>query len=115
MTDLILDAIREAVRDEIVLMRAELSALRAEIATTSARGLSPRDFAKASGLSLATVYRRLKDATLPYRRLGGRIIVSASALEPAPTCRLESPPVSNRREIEASVSGCRHHDAKRAR
>ncbi len=52
------------------------------------RYLSPQEFSRLSGLSLATVHRYLKKGRLPYRQPGGprsRILIPAVALEAAAT------------------------------
>ena len=43
--------------------------------------ISIRDFAIASGLSQATVMRRVKDGTFPSTKIGQRRLISYSALE----------------------------------
>jgi hypothetical protein len=51
----------------------------------SRRYLSPQEFSRLSGLSLATVHRYLKAGKLPYRQPGGhrtRILIPVDALEP---------------------------------
>jgi hypothetical protein len=84
MTDLLLDAIRAAVRTELSdALDARLGSLTEALrAATPARGLSPADFAAQSGLSTCTVRRRIKDGSLPHRRIGGRIVIPADALRP---------------------------------
>lgn len=80
MTDLLLDAIRSAVRDEL---RAQLGPLAEALkAAVPVRGYSPAEFAKLKGLSTATVYRRLADASLKHRKLGNRVVIPADALDP---------------------------------
>lgn len=64
---------------ELREVRAELEALR--------RALPPQlvsmaDAAKHLGLSLATVRRRVRDGTLPSRRIGRNVRVDLSAAHP---------------------------------
>jgi excisionase family DNA binding protein len=44
--------------------------------------LDPGEAAKALGVSLSTVRRRIKDGTLPVRRIGRSLRVDLSALNP---------------------------------
>src|SRR4051794_8036102 len=49
------------------------------------RYLSPQEFSRLSGLSLATVHRYLRKGKLPHRQPGGRrtrILIPVDALEP---------------------------------
>jgi excisionase family DNA binding protein len=39
---------------------------------------SPRELSDLTGLSSSTIARRLKDNTIPYTRLGRRILISAA-------------------------------------
>jgi hypothetical protein len=55
--------------------------------TTPKSYLSPGEFSRFSGLSLASVHRYLKNGRLPYRQPGGprgRILIPAGALETGP-------------------------------
>jgi hypothetical protein len=84
MTDLLMDAIRAAVRTELAtVLDARLGPLaKAMKAATPVRGLSPADFAAQSSLSTCTVRRRIKDGSLPHKRIGSRIVIPADALQP---------------------------------
>lgn len=67
-------------------MQAELRRLRAEIQGMR-RALPPalvppREAARALGLSLSSVRRRIADGSLPVRRLGGRVLVDLGQLHP---------------------------------
>lgn len=41
--------------------------------------------ARLSGLSLATIRRRVKDGSIPSRKIGGRVLIDLGALRPTPT------------------------------
>lgn len=43
--------------------------------------LSPREFAAATGLSLASVYHAIRDGEIPSARIGRRILIAVSTLE----------------------------------
>ena len=83
MTDLLLDAIRSAVRTELDAALAAhldplLVALRA--ATPPAQGLSVEEYARQHDVSTCTVRRLVADGSLPHTRLGRRIVIAAAAV-----------------------------------
>jgi len=79
VTDLLLDAIRSAVRTELdATLAPVLAALKA--AGPPARGLSVDEYATQHGVSPWTVRRRVADRTLPHQRIGRRIIIPADAM-----------------------------------
>jgi hypothetical protein len=65
--------------------------------------LSPAEFAAFSGLSLATVHRRLADGTLPKVQLGGkgcRITIPRSCLDASRAAK----PTPNHSPVSASTT-----------
>jgi excisionase family DNA binding protein len=81
MTDILVEAIRTAVRTELAGVETRiLEAVRAERETDET--LSPAEFAERAGISLCSTYRHLRAGTLPSRRVGRRIMIPASALRP---------------------------------
>ena len=80
MTDLLLDAIRSAVRAELdAALVPVLAALRATT-TLPARGLSPAEWAERAGVSVFTARRRIADGSLAHTRIGRRIVIAADAV-----------------------------------
>jgi hypothetical protein len=80
VTDLLLEAIRSAVRDEL---RAQLAPIVELVkGAVAVRGYSPAEFAKLKGISIATCYRRIADGTLAHRKIGGRVVIPGDALDP---------------------------------
>ena len=71
----------DALRAEVVSLRAEVAALRGALPPAL---LSPEQAAQHLGLSCSTIRRRIKDGSLPCRRVGRRILVDLGALRPAP-------------------------------
>lgn len=89
MTDGARPAVVIATLEEVVAaLRAELpavvrEAVRAEMGRRELPlDVSPARYAELSGLSLATVRRRIKDATLESKKVGGRVLVSTASLQP---------------------------------
>jgi excisionase family DNA binding protein len=83
MTDLLVEAIRSAVRAEIdASLAAHLEPLVAALraATPPARGLSPAEYAAQHGISVWTCRRLVADGSLPHSRLGKRICIPADAV-----------------------------------
>jgi len=62
---------------ELRELRAEMAALRA---SQSPRLVSPAEAARALGLSIATVRRRIADQTLPSRHIGRRVLVNLTTM-----------------------------------
>jgi hypothetical protein len=76
-----LDDVRAAIRAELPAL------LKVAIAEAMHRRdeppfVSPRRAVELSGLSLATVRRRIKDGTLESKKVGGRVLVSTASLNP---------------------------------
>jgi hypothetical protein len=94
--------LRALVRDAVVdVLRAELAGVRAQLEEVK-RALPPPlgDVARAAevtGLSPASVRRRIKDGTFPTVRVGGRVLVDLAKLPR---------PLSNE-EIEVLARGAR--------
>jgi hypothetical protein len=87
------------------------------------RYLSPQEFSRLSGLSLATVHRYLRSGKLPCRQPGGhrgRILISADALEAdsgagAPDLTSTGPVDAPRPAPATRLSGPRPRWARQAR
>jgi hypothetical protein len=82
VTDLLLDAIRSAVRAELDAALAAhlepvLAALKA--ATPPAQGLSVEKWSLKHDVSSWTTRRRIADGSLPHTRIGRRIVIAADA------------------------------------
>ena len=79
MTDIMLDAVRSAVRAELdAALAPVLAALKA--AAPPARGLSVEEYAELRGVSVWTVRRLCAETRLPHQRLGRRIVIPADAV-----------------------------------
>ena len=77
------DAIGGALAAELAPLRAEIRRLTSDVEAVR-RALPPQlvsvaEAAEALGLSVATVRRRVKDGTLPYRQIGRSLRVDLSA------------------------------------
>ena len=82
MTDLLVEAIRAAVRAEIdAALPAHLEPLVVALrAAVPARGLSVAEYARQHSVSTCTVRRLVSDGSLPCQRLGRRIVIASDAV-----------------------------------
>ncbi len=78
--------VRQAVKDELAHLRAEVRALASRVEqlrrTLPAQLVSMQEAAGHLDLSLSTVRRMVKRGDLPYRRLGRSVRVDLAALHP---------------------------------
>ena len=52
-----------------------------DTSTITKRGFSPREAAEATGLSLATINRGIRDGTIPSKKFKDRRIISSRAID----------------------------------
>ncbi len=80
------DTIREAISAEVAPLRQTIDQLKAEVVqlhrALPAQLVSLHEASKLLGLSLSTVRRRVRDGTLPTRKVGRAIRLDVSALRP---------------------------------
>jgi excisionase family DNA binding protein len=81
------DAIRAAVAEEVAPLRADLARVEEKLAAVArAAPLTLVDVPEAArrlGLSESTIRRRVRDRTLPVRRVGRSVRIDLSTLRPA--------------------------------
>lgn len=84
------------------------------------KGVSPKTAAKILGVSLSTVWRRLRDGSLPYLQLGGagkRIVIDSSLLKAVRDATDASPPITAPNEqlelIDNAANPSRSDEKKR--
>nr|WP_274622823.1 helix-turn-helix domain-containing protein [Myxococcus fulvus] len=67
---------------EVRQLRAEVDRLRRAL---PAQLVSAREAARVTGVNEATIRRRVRDGSLPARRVGKRLLVDLASLSHAPT------------------------------
>ena len=82
MTDLLMTAIREAVRTELAAALPEMveGVVKAVAAAQSTEKLSVTEWARRNSVSTCTARRKVRDGSLPSVRVGRRVLIPADAL-----------------------------------